>query len=206
MSDGAIPDDLRRRLGFVIEADRLKTVIRRCWIGDKSRLENSAEHSWWLALMAIVLAPHAAEEIDLLRVLQLVVVHDLVEIDAGDTFLYDDAGREDKAERERAAADRLFALLPEGQAGELRALWEEYDARDTPEARFAKALDRLAPLILNHRTAGGGWADHGITAAQVRLRNPSVAEAAPALQDLVEFLIDDSVRQGFLPAGDEEPR
>ena len=199
---GALPDDLRRRLEFVIEADRLKTVLRRCWIGDRSRLENSAEHSWWLTLMAIVLAPHAAEELDLLRVLQLVVVHDLVEVDAGDTFLYDDRARRDKAERERAAADRLFAVLPEPQGAELRALWDEYEQRSTPEARFAKALDRLAPLILNHRTEGGGWADHGITAAEVRRRNPSVAEASPDLQALVELLIDDSVRRGFLPAGE----
>ena len=196
-----LPDELQRQLAFLLEADKLKTVSRRTWISDRSRLENSAEHSWWLALMAIVLAPHAAEEVDLLRVIQLVVVHDLVEIDAGDTFLYDDAAREDKAVRERAASERIFALLPSPQDVQLRELWEEYEARSTPEARFAKALDRLAPLMLNHATGGGGWADHGITAEQVRRRNPSVAAAAPALQELVEHLIEDSVAQGFLPPG-----
>lgn len=192
-------DRVREQLAFILEADRLKTVERRCWIADGSRRENSAEHSWYLALMAIVLAEHAAEPVDLLRVLQLVVVHDLVEIDAGDTFLYDDEGRATKDERERAAADRLFALLPEPQAAQLRDLWDEYAARATPEARFAKALDRLAPLMLNHTTGGGGWRDHDITAGDVRLRNPSIAEAAPELQRVVDHLIDDAVAEGFLP-------
>ena len=194
-----IDDRLRRQLEFIIEADRLKSVERRCWLTDGSRHENTAEHSWHLALMAIVLAEHAAEPVDLMRVLQMVVVHDLVEIDAGDTFLYDDEGRLTKEEREREAADRLFAVLPEPQAEQLRALWDEYSSRATPDARFAKALDRLAPLLLNHATGGGGWADHGITAEQVRLRNPSVAQASPTLQAVVEHLISDSVEQGFLP-------
>ncbi|MGH2687129.1 MAG: HD domain-containing protein [Actinomycetota bacterium] len=194
-----IDDRVRRQIGFILEADRLKGVERRCWLTDGSRRETSAEHSWHLALMAIVLAEHAAEPVDVLRVLQLVVVHDLVEIDAGDTFLYDDAGRTTKDERERQAADRLFAMLPPPQGAQVRDLWDEYTSRSTPEARFAKALDRLAPLLLNHATHGGGWSDHGITAEQVRSRNPSVAEASPVLQEVVEHLIADSVAQGFLP-------
>ena len=193
-----IDDRLARQIGFILEADRLKSVERRCWITDGTRRENSAEHSWHLVLMAIVLADHAAEPIDPLRVIELLAVHDLVEIDAGDTFLYDDEARTTKDDRERQAADRLFAMLPEPQAERLRGLWDEYAARATPEARFAKALDRLAPLLLNHAGGGRAWIDHGITAAQVRLRNPSVEGASPALQALIEHLIDDSVEQGLL--------
>ncbi len=150
-------DRLAQQMAFIIEIDRLKTVLRRTLIADGSRHENSAEHSWHLALAAMVLAEHSDEPVALLRVLQMLLVHDIVEIDAGDTFYYDDAGRQDKAEREQRAADHLFGLLPDDQAAELHALWTEFEARQTAEARFANALDRLMPLIHNTLNDGHTW-------------------------------------------------
>jgi putative hydrolase of HD superfamily len=154
---------LSRQIDFVREADRLKTVYRQTLLMDGSRYENDAEHSWHVCLMAALLHEHAGSTgVDLLRVLKMLLVHDIVEIDAGDTYCYDEEAHRDKAERERAAADRLFALLPEDQAGEVRALWEEFEGMGTPEARFAAALDRLQPLLHNYFTRGEAWRRHGV--------------------------------------------
>ena len=191
-------DRLDAQLAFVLEADRLKQVERRGTLADGSRRERTAEHSWHLSLMAMVLAEHAAEPIDVLRALELVIVHDLVEIDAGDTFVYDEAGQDDKAEREQAAADRIFALLPADQAARFRALWDEFEARETCEARFAASLDRLSPLMLNHAAEGAVWQEHGITADQVRARNEHIAVGAPELWQAARRLIADSVDRGYL--------
>src|SRR5215472_12194668 len=147
-------EPLDSQVGFLLEADRLKTVLRQSLITDRSRRENSAEHSWHLALMALVLAEHAPPGTDLGRVGAMLVLHDLVEIDAGDLFLYADAAAHARQEvAERAAADRLFAILPTAQAAAMRALWEELEERRTPEARFARALDRLQPMLLNMQTS-----------------------------------------------------
>src|SRR5262249_5006563 len=157
-----------RQVGFLLEADRLKTVLRQSTLTDRSRRENSAEHSLHLALMALVVAGHPPPRTDLARGVAMVVPARLVEIDAGDLFVYAapaDQARQEEAER--AAADRLFALLPPGQASSLRALWEEFEERVTPEARFARALDRLQPMLINMVTEGGTWAAHGVTADQV---------------------------------------
>ena len=156
-----------KQLRFIVEIDKLKRVLRRTLLTDQSRRENSAEHSWHIALMAPLLAEYAAEEIDVLRVMKMLLVHDLVEIDAGDTFAYDAAGHLDKEDRERAAADRVFGLLPEDQATELRSLWNEFEVSETPEARFALALDRLQPLLQNVHADGGTWRSHGVTREQV---------------------------------------
>src|SRR5947207_12624642 len=150
-------DRLAQQIDFLVQADRLKTIIRRTPLVDNSRLENSAEHSWHLSLAALALREHAAASVDLARVLELVTVHDLVEIDAGDTFAYDPIAQETKADRERAAADRIFGLLPDDQRARFRALWDEFESHLTEEARFANALDRFQALLQNMHAGGGSW-------------------------------------------------
>ena len=183
-------DPLARRIRFALEADRLKGVLRRTRLVDGSRHENSAEHSWHLALLAMLLADTAAPEVDAARVVRMLLVHDLIEVDAGDTFAFDTAGYLDKSDRERAAADRLFGLLPGDQRDELRALWEEFEAEETPDARFAVALDRFQPLLLNFYGGGGSWAEHGITRAQVLRRMAPIEHGAPALWPFVLRVVD----------------
>jgi len=169
------------QLAFLLEADRLKGIERMTRLIDGSRLENSAEHSWHLALFALVLSGHANEPIDVLKVLTMVVLHDLVEIDAGDTFAYDDVGHETKAAREQAAADRLFGLLPPDQGAAMRAVWEEFEAAESAEARFACAVDRLQPVLLNHARGGGPWREHGISMERVLGRNQVIGEGSAVL-------------------------
>jgi putative hydrolases of HD superfamily len=190
---------LADRIRFVVEVDRLKQVLRRSVVTDGTRRENTAEHSWHVAMMALVLADTADEPVDPMRVARLLLVHDIVEIDAGDTFVYDADGQETKAARERAAAERLFGLLPDGQGDELRARWFEFEDGTTAEARFARALDRLQPLLLNHASAGQAWREHGITADQVRAVNAAIEDGSPALWKLAQRLIDDAVTRGWLP-------
>ena len=189
---------LETQLGFVLEVEQLKQVFRQTvLIGDR-RPENDAEHSWHLSLMAILLVEHAAEEVDLMKVLEMLLIHDVVEIDAGDTFAYDEVGNRDKDEREQQAADRLFGLLPEDQATAYRALWDEFEARQSPEARYAAALDRLQPLLLNFHTEGAAWQKHGIKKAQVMARNEHIGEGAPALWAYAQKLIDQAVAKGYM--------
>jgi putative hydrolase of HD superfamily len=192
-------DDLTAQLAFVLEADKLKSVERQTTIADGSRRENSAEHSWSLALMAIVLADCAPPDVDIGRVIQMVLLHDVVEVDAGDAFVYDVAAREGQAEREALAADRLYGILPEDQGARLRALWDEFEARATPDAKFAAALDRLSPLMLNRASGGLAWTRHGIVASQVRERNAHIAEGSPALWEAANAIIDCAIDEGLLP-------
>jgi putative hydrolases of HD superfamily len=192
---------LGAQLRFLLEIDALKTVLRRSLLADGSRRENSAEHSWHLAMLAIVLAEHAAEPVELAKVVRMVLVHDIVEIDAGDTYIYDTEGYLTKDDRERAAADRIFALLPADQAVELRGLWEEYEAHETAEARFAAVCDRLAPLLHNYVNAGEVWRANGITDDRVRERNGVIADGSTALWEYASALIDDAVARGFLLNG-----
>ena len=188
-----------RQIRFLVEADKLKRVLRQSLITGNSRRENSAEHSWHISLMAVVLADQAAgTELDLLRVLKMLLLHDLVEIDAGDTFIYDEAAKRDQQQRERLAADRIFALLPPEQEPELRALWDEFEARESAEARFAVAVDRLQPLLLNYVNGGPGWRKHGVTARQVRAINAEIDRGSPALWRYAQELIADAERRGFL--------
>jgi putative hydrolase of HD superfamily len=201
IEDNPLPGKIGKRLGqqlaFLVEADRLKTVLRRSPLAAADRRENDAEHSWHLALMTAVLAEYADEPVDAGRVIQLVVVHDLVEIYAGDTFLYDDAMAASQAARETAAAERLFGLLPPDQAGWMRGLWDEFEARQTPESRFAKAMDRLEPILLNWMARGGTWRAPGVTAADVRVRTALIGEASAALWEAGQALIDESEARGW---------
>jgi putative hydrolase of HD superfamily len=192
---------LRRQLTFLVEADRLKTVLRRSPLAAADRRENDAEHSWHLALMTAILAEYADENVDTGRVIQLVVVHDLVEIYAGDTFLYDDAMAATQQQRETAAAERLFGLLPADQGAWVRALWDEFEARQTPESRFAKAMDRLQPILLNWMARGGTWRAPGVTAADVRARTGMIADASASLWEAGKALIDESERRGWARPG-----
>jgi putative hydrolases of HD superfamily len=192
-------EPLESQLRFVLEADRLKTVTRQSPIADSSRRENSAEHSWHLALMALVLAEHAPPGTDLCKVSVMLLLHDLVEIDAGDLFLYADAAAHARQEEaELAAADRIFAILPAPQAAAVRALWEEFEERRTPEARFARALDRLQPMLLNMQTGGGTWAAHGVTLDRVLPNVDLIEEGSASLGGYARAMVAAAVARGFI--------
>ena len=188
---------LNQQMNFLCEIDALKRIIRQNKILDGSRRENSAEHSWHLALFALILAEYG-HDVDPIRVMTMLLVHDIVEIDAGDTFIYDTKGLKDKKCREQQAADRLFNLLPSDQAVFLRAAWDEFEERTTPEAQFANAIDRLQPLLHNERTGGYAWRRHGITADQVYGINRHMDEGSPRLWQLARTLIKEAVSRGDL--------
>ncbi|MBV8278198.1 MAG: HD domain-containing protein [Verrucomicrobia bacterium] len=185
----SIPERLRWQLQFILEIDRLKSVLRRSYLINIDRHENSAEHSWHLAVAAMVLAEHANEKIDVSKVVRLVLVHDLVEIDAGDTFIYDDAANVGKPAREQEAANRLFGLLPEEQAQSFMALWREFEDRQTAEAKFAFALDRLMPILHNVFAQGGSWKEHGIRQEQALTKNRPIEDGSQVLWQAAESLI-----------------
>ena len=193
-------DRLNKQIAFILELDRLKGVLRRSYLVHDPRRENSAEHSWHLAVLAMVLDEYASVEVNQAHVIKMLLVHDVVEIDAGDTYCYDVAGNDSKADREQLAADRLFGLLPDDQQDEMRGLWEEFEARATPEAKFAAALDRLMPLLHNYHTQGRSWLEHGVTEAQVLERNRHTGEGSEALWAYVEAMIADAVGKGYLAA------
>jgi 5'-deoxynucleotidase YfbR-like HD superfamily hydrolase len=176
-----IEPSIARQLAFLVEADLLKNVLRRTQLTDGSRQENSAEHSWHLALTAMVLEEYASAPVNLGKVLRMLIVHDLVEIDAGDTFAFDIAGNVTKEERERRAADRIFGLLPGELRSELRGLWEEFDQAATPEARFANAVDRIQPFLQNRETRGGSWRIHNLSREQVLARMDPIRTELPRL-------------------------
>ena len=192
---------LDRQIAFILEIDRLKSVLRRSYLLSETRHENSAEHSWHLSVMALVLAEHANAEVNPLRVLKMLLVHDIVEIDSGDTYIYDTAGNDTKAGREHEAARRIFGLLPNDQQAELTELWQEFEARETPEAKFAAALDRLMPLLHNLHTEGRSWREHGISKEQVLRLNQHVAEGSQSLWDYAEALIKAAAVKGYLTDG-----
>lgn len=195
---------LEQQIRFIVEIDRLKSVLRQTYLADSSRRENTAEHSWHVSLMALVLAEHSAEPVDRSHVMELLLVHDLVEIDADDTFAYDDAGNATKVARETAAAERIFGLLPPDDGLRLRALWDEYEAGETPEARFALSLDRLMPMLHNALTAGRAWQANGVTADRVLHRTESISAGAPALGEFARDLVNKSVAAGHLPEASKQ--
>lgn len=201
MFENVLDGELAACVSFTAEADKLKQVFRRTMLADGSRRENDAEHSWHLALMAAVFAKYAPEA-DAMKAMRMVVVHDLVEIYAGDTFAYDVQGNEGKAARELAAADRLFSLLPEDIGAGLRELWEEFDACLTPTALYAASLDRFSPLLNNHLTHGTTWIEGNVSAAQVMSRMEPIKKGLPALWPAVEEIIRDGVEKGYIREGD----
>ncbi|MDP1579218.1 MAG: HD domain-containing protein [Candidatus Didemnitutus sp.] len=190
---------LERQMRFIIEADKLKEVFRQSLVTQSRRRENSAEHSWHFALMIITLAEHSNHQpLDVLRVLKMVLLHDLVEIDAGDTYAYDTKNMVDQHAREAVAATRIFGLLPPDQTVEFRALWDEFEAKETPEAKFAAACDRFHPMLLNCLTGGETWTKHGVTHDMVVARNQHAAEGSQAIWAYALRLIDEAVASGAL--------
>ena len=191
---------LDQQLRFVTEIDRLKGVLRQTMLTEPSRRENSAEHSWHVAVMALALADQAPPGTDIGRVVAMLLVHDLVEIDAGDLFLYaDEAQQARQEEAERAAADRIFGLLPPDQAAAFRVLWDEFEERRTPEARFARGLDRLQPMLENLNVGGGTWQEYGVTADQVLVKVRLIEDGSPDLGRYARDLVARAVQDGILP-------
>lgn len=200
-TSGIDHERLTSQLRFVLEVDKLKRVLRRSLLIDGARRENSAEHSWHVTVLARVFAEYAPEGTDIDHVVNMLVVHDIVEIDAGDTFVYDRAAVRSQAERERAAADRIFALLPEDQAAWARSLWDEFEERKTPEARFARAVDRLSPLLANWHTEGAMWQQFKVSKDDVLKNVKLIAEGSKTLGAYALALVDDAERRGYLGRG-----
>lgn len=190
---------LIRQLSLIMELDQLKSVLRRTRVkcADK-RLENSAEHSWHVALMAVLLEEHANEPVQIDRVVKMLLLHDIVEIDAGDTFVYDEQASLQQEQKEQQAADRLFSMLPEDQASELKSLWLEFEQATSADARFAKAIDRIIPILMNHNNQGQSWIEHGIAKDQVVKINQRIEQGSEQLWQKALELIDESVANGWL--------
>ncbi len=198
MTIATLEERLQAQISFALEIDKLKRVIRRNTLIDGSRRENDAEHSWHLGMLAMVMGEHAPPGTDLDKVVAMLLVHDIVEIDAGDVFVYDTDAVAGQSALERAAADRIFGLLPQDQTVRLRAIWDEFEERRTPEARFARALDRLAPILANHHNEGGTWKLYKVTADQVREKVQIISEGSVTLGKFAEQLVETSVARGHL--------
>lgn len=187
---------LNRQIDFMLEIDKEKNIFRQTHLHGYKRNENDAEHAWHLAVMAMLLSEYSNEPVDKLRVMSMVLIHDLVEIDAGDTYAYDAAGCATQRERELKAADRIFGMLPEEQESRMRALWEEFEAYETPEAKFAHTLDNFQPLILNDSNNGKDWKLHGVRKSQILKRNAKTSEGSRALWEWMERLIEKNIDAG----------
>lgn len=190
-----------KQLRFIIEVDKLKTIYRRTsLICDVERFENDAEHTWHLTLIALILFEYVddGENVDLLRVLKMLIVHDLVEIDAGDTYCYDKSANQDKAQREHDAADRIFSILPDDQRKEMFYLWNEYEEQKTSEAKYAVAIDRIQPLLHIYYTQGSTWIKHGINLEQELKRNEILRDTIPDLWEYAKKIIYESAQKGYL--------
>lgn len=191
---------LKKQLDFMLELDKMKNIYRQTYVLHEDRKENDAEHSWHLAILAFMLEEYAAEPIDTLKVIKMVLLHDVVEIDAGDTYLYDEEGYKSKAEREEKAAQRIFGLLPDDQRDEYYALWREFEDDITYESRFASILDRMQPLLLNYTKGGIAWKEHGVHKEQVLSRNRPYFDASQELAEVIESIIEDAAAKGWLKA------
>lgn len=195
---------LEQQFAFLLEADKSKLIGRQTYLHDTSRKENDAEHAWHLALMVYLLREYANEPVDAAKTMFMVLIHDLVEIDAGDTYAYDDAGNATKREREVKAAERIFNILPEDQAKEMRSVWEEFENGMTPEAKFARTLDKVQPLMLNDATDGLAWREHGVYADKVLQRNANTKDGSKVLWEYVKMLIERNVEKGNLKSSKED--
>lgn len=174
---------LQKQFAFIEEIDKEKLIGRQNYLTDGSRKENDAEHAWHMALMIILLSEYANEEIDVLRTVTMALLHDVIEIDAGDTYAYDESAKADQKERELIAAERIFNLLPEDQAIKMREIWDEFEAQETKEAKFARTMDHIQPLILNALSEGKSWKEHGVRASQILKRNQKTADGSNVLWD-----------------------
>ncbi|MGJ1417780.1 HD domain-containing protein [Sphingobacterium multivorum] len=197
-----LSDKLLQQIEFIKEIDKIKYIQRRTKLFNSDRPENDAEHSWHLALMVIVLLEHANQSVDLLKVVKMVLIHDIVEIDAGDTFIYDTGKNHTNTSAERLAAQRIFGILPGQQAEELIAIWEEFEAGQTPEAQFARAMDRLEPLLQNSSNNGGTWNEPGVNYEKVYAKKSVIKDGSAVLWEYAEKLIDAGVARGILKKGE----
>ena len=198
-SNGKTMSDKERfekQMEFIREVDKSKEIFRQSYVTSGSRHENDAEHAWHLAMMAMIMNEYANEKVDLLRVIEMVLVHDLVEIDAGDTYAYDNKGNETKRERELAAADRIFNILPNNQAKMIRGLWDEFEAGETKEAKFAITLDKTQPIMLNDATDGRAWMEHGVNKEQIMARNKKTPDGSVKIWEYFENIINKNVEKG----------
>lgn len=191
---------LEQQIRFIVETDKVKNIFRQTYLADGKRKENDAEHSWHLALSAVLLKEHMEAEVDLTRVMIMVLVHDLVEIDAGDTYAYDAEGAVTKREREVKAADRIFGILPEDQGAYFRSLWDEFEAYESADAKFAHLLDNFQPLLLNDASDGRSWAEHGVHKSQVCKRNERIPETSGIVWEKMLEIMDKHIEKGHLKA------
>lgn len=187
---------IEQQLRFIMEIDKLKKIVRQSYITDASRKETDTDHSWHLAMMAVVLKEYSNEEVDILKVITMVLIHDIVEIDAGDTYAYDSEGNKTKREREVKAAERIFGLLPSEQREYMRELWEEFERADTPESKFANTLDKVQPVMLNAASGGKAWKEHGVCLSQVLDRNTETHKGSEELWQVAKRLILENVEKG----------
>ena len=189
---------LEQQIRFIIEVDKVKNIFRQTYLADGQRKENDAEHSWHLALSAVLLKEHMKEDVDLMKVMIMVLIHDLVEIDAGDTYAYDAAGAVTKREREVKAADRIFGILPEDQGTYFRSLWDEFEEYESADAKFAHLLDNFQPLLLNDASGGKSWKEHGVHRSQPMKRNERIPETSEIVWDRMQQIFDKHVECGNL--------
>ena len=187
---------LEQQIQFLVEIDKVKNIFRQTYLADGKRKENDAEHSWHIALMAFVLKEYVKEPVDVMKVMLMVLIHDLVEIDAGDTYAYDSVGAVDKREREEKAADRIFGLLPKDQGSYFRELWEEFEAYETADAKYAHLLDNFQPILLNDASGGKSWAEHGVKKSQIYKRNEKVEETSDAVWQKIQAIVQKNIDLG----------
>lgn len=190
------PERLQKQIQFIVEIDKVKNIFRQTYLADRGRKENDAEHSWHIALMAYLLQEYVEESVDVSKVMLMVLIHDLVEIDAGDTYAYDAAGAETKREREVAGAERIFGLLPEDQGKYFRELWEEFEAYETTEAKYAHLLDNFQPLLLNDAAGGISWKEHQVKKSQIYKRNEKIEETSEAIWKQMQEIIQQHIECG----------
>ena len=195
-------DRLEQQLSFLLEIDRQKEIIRQTYLADGSRKESDAEHAWHIAVMCMVLSEYANEPIDVAKTVMMLLLHDVIEIDAGDTYAYDEAGNATKKEREQKGAERIYGLLPEDQRDYFRGLWDEFEAMETPEAKFANAMDKIQPVLLTDHANGKSWVEHGVRGDQILKRNERTHEGSEVLWDYVQNIIEKNIEGGFIRGED----
>ena len=192
----SVDDRLKEQIDFILEIDKMKEILRQNYLADGSARENDADHSWHLAMMALILSEYSNEKVDVTRVVPMVLTHDLVEIDAGDTYAYDEAGALTKEKREKAAADRIFGILPKEQGTWMRGLWDEFEACNTPESKFAHVLDNSLPLFLNHAAGGISWKEHKVKRSQIYKRNRITGDGSAKIWEYMQELIQENINKG----------
>lgn len=195
-------DRLERQISFLLELDKQKEIVRQTYLADGSRKETDAEHAWHMAIMCMVLSEYANEPIDVAKTVMMLLTHDLVEIDAGDTYAYDEQGNATKQEREQKAADRIYGMLPEDQRDYFRGLWDEFEAMETPEAKFANTLDKIQPVLLTDQAKGKSWKEHGVRESQIMGRNERTHEGSETLWNYIREIIQKNVDVGFIRGED----